>query len=315
MISFPNQRRCIGCDHPIEGADRTLRELMYGTGEAFSYGRCGTCSSLSIMEIPQDLGRFYPKDYYSLGQPAPLGSRERLSIGMASVIRGGARRLVGTAIWPMSVAWIWKTSAGPDSAILDVGCGTGRVVRSLAARGWRGCEGIDPFLPEPEIVDPSGARIRRKTIAEMDRGFDLITFHHVIEHLENPAEALRQARERLSPGGEIVIGVPLFDSWASRRYGDEWVQLDPPRHLFIPTEDGVRRLAARAGLQVVHHYRDSCGFGLWGSRALQRRLPLSRRQPGRVRRFVYGLWSTALNLTGQGDTGIFVLRDAGEPRP
>ena len=55
----------------ICGADKvseriTAREMMFGTREEFEYFCCGSCGTLQIADIPDDLGRFYASEtYYS----------------------------------------------------------------------------------------------------------------------------------------------------------------------------------------------------------------------------------------------------------
>jgi hypothetical protein len=42
---------------------------MYGTRETFSYLACADCGCLQISNIPADLARYYPSDYYSYDAP------------------------------------------------------------------------------------------------------------------------------------------------------------------------------------------------------------------------------------------------------
>ena len=63
----------------------------------------------------------------------------------------------------------------------------------------------------------------------------------------------------------IVIRIPIAGTHAWQTYGVDWVQLDAPRHLFLHTEDGMRSLAAGAGLQVTAVVHDSTAMQFWGS--------------------------------------------------
>lgn len=45
-----------------------------------------------------------------------------------------------------------------------------------------------------------------------NRTFDTIIIEHVLEHVENPIDLLKNAREWLSPGGHVFIGVPNANS-------------------------------------------------------------------------------------------------------
>jgi len=48
--------RICGADEVSERI--TAREMMFGTREAFEYFPCGSCGTLQVADIPEDLGRF-----------------------------------------------------------------------------------------------------------------------------------------------------------------------------------------------------------------------------------------------------------------
>ncbi|MBT8432502.1 MAG: hypothetical protein KJP27_08430 [Altererythrobacter sp.] len=53
----------------------TAREMMFGSREAFEYERCGVCGTLQIVDMPDDLERFYASEVdYSFNNfvPDPL---------------------------------------------------------------------------------------------------------------------------------------------------------------------------------------------------------------------------------------------------
>lgn len=108
---------------------------------------------------------------------------------------------------------------GPDGGpprLLDVGCGTGFLLEQLAGRGFSGV-GVD--------LSPESVAIAQKRLEELgaadrlraevgsayeppDGQFELITLTDVLEHLEDPRACLRALRERLAPGGLLVISTP-----------------------------------------------------------------------------------------------------------
>ncbi len=94
--------------------------------------------------------------------------------------------------------------------------------------------------------------------------WDLIMFHHSLEHMPDPHRALREARERLSASGRIVVRVPTVSSFAFREYLENWPQIDVPRHYFVPSSTGLARLFAATGFEPVETYRDATDFQFWG---------------------------------------------------
>jgi 2-polyprenyl-6-hydroxyphenyl methylase/3-demethylubiquinone-9 3-methyltransferase len=99
---------------------------------------------------------------------------------------------------------------------LDVGCGTGFLLERLAERGFAGI-GVDL---SPESVAIAQRRLAEIGVADRlraevgsayeppDGPFDLVTLTDVLEHLEDPRACLRAIRERMTPGGLLVISTP-----------------------------------------------------------------------------------------------------------
>jgi len=129
-------------------------------------------------------------------------------------------------------------------AILDVGCGDGLFFDCLQEFG--SVEGVEP---DADLVDPHAAHAGRITVAPFDAGFQpgkrygLILLLDVLEHLPDPAAALRHALQLLAPGGRILATVPAFQLL--------WTRHDVlNHHLRRYTRAGLNRLAGDAGMQV-----------------------------------------------------------------
>ena len=147
-----------------------------------------------------------------------------------------------------------------DAAILDVGCGSGRVLAFLSARGYRRLEGFDR---DPDAVRAAQARSSAIVTVEDDWSrflahrhgtFDLIVLKDVIYYLprERVADALRVVRDALKPGGRVVMEV--FNGAA---FTGPFVAYKDYAILWIPTEHTVRSFLARAGFSsiAVHAHR------------------------------------------------------------
>jgi hypothetical protein len=85
----------------------------------------------------------------------------------------------------------------------------------------------------------------------LESGHDAVVFQHALEHVFEPSDDLGRARELLRPGGSILIIVPNFGSWQSRRFGDAWFHLDLPRHRSHFTAAGLERLLRATGFEQV----------------------------------------------------------------
>jgi SAM-dependent methyltransferase len=73
---------------------------------------------------------------------------------------------------------------------------------------------------------------------------------HVIEHLDSPQRALRQARSLLRPGGVVMIETPTVDCLWFRVAPRRWRQLIPD-HYFFFSRATLEALLRRCDFQPV----------------------------------------------------------------
>jgi SAM-dependent methyltransferase len=86
--------------------------------------------------------------------------------------------------------------------------------------------------------------------ARSPEAFDFILCNQVVEHLTDPVGICTTLVALLRPGGILYIDVPNADQWRERlRRGEH---LSPTGHLNHFTKKTLRRLLARAGLEVVY---------------------------------------------------------------
>lgn len=147
---------------------------------------------------------------------------------------------------------ILALSASEAGSLLDVGCGNGDFLRRMLSLGWNAC-GVEP---DPEAAArgiSQGLQVLNGTIRDIPTNarYDVITLSHVIEHVPDPVELLRQCGKRLRQNtGRIVLTTPNFQSLGSRWFGRYWRGLEVPRHLNIFSAGSLRACISRAGLRV-----------------------------------------------------------------
>ncbi len=299
--------------------------MMLGTREGFDYLECVECGSLQIDPLPASLDRFYPPDYYTRRlrpertPPSLLvrwgrSLRRRLRRGWSKIRLSSEGALVRALSGRRYARFDWfrRTGTGLDDAILDVGCGSGRLLRRLAGDGFTRLVGIDPRWAGKDS-DDAGIRFARESPEEHAGQYRLVMAHHSFEHMRDPTAAFAAMARLVERGGHLLLRVPVADGWARRHYGADWVQLDAPRHLHLPTRRGVEILARRSGLHLVQAVDDSGPFQIWGSELYRRDIPLSGPGPGGRRALPWSVRLRArraarrLSRAGLGDQACFYL--------
>jgi SAM-dependent methyltransferase len=289
---------------------------MLGTLDIFRYGECADCGSLTLIDPPPDATQYYRRDsYYAFARPG-AATISRVEYYLRKLRTDAFLRLrLAPTRGPAFLKWFQGHGITRYAYICDLGCGDGGLLRYLAQQGFRHLVGIDPYLPDA-VDSVDRVILRRGFAADTPNGSDVIMLHHSLEHMDRPRETLALLAERLAPRGIILIRVPLVDSVAWREFGASWVQIDAPRHLWIPSSDAISRLAVGAGLRVTSSWRDSTAFQFIGSYRYQDGVPFpnvkgSRSEAAAQRRLHERAASSQarrLNLMGLGDQGCFVLR-------
>lgn len=256
------------------------KEMMFGFRDVFKYILCSRCGCLQISEIPKNLDKYYPADYYSFNyenyydDTPPLLSRlKRVRDGYE--LSGGS--ILGRFLSIFFPGMIFRVLANARlskiSKILDVGCGRGQLLNKLKALGYCNLSGIDPYINK-DISYDGGLNILKKGIFNVDDNYDFIMFNHSFEHISNPLDTMRRAAGLLNKNGMCMIRTPTVSSYAWRYYGVDWVQLDAPRHFFLFSIEAMNILADRAGLKIVKVIYDSTEFQFWGSEQYKNGIPL-----------------------------------------
>lgn len=132
----------------------------------------------------------------------------------------------------------------PGAAILDAGCGSGRMLDELVDYGT--VTGVDLNRAAVDAARARGHAVHRAkveaTFLPADQ-FDLVTAFDVIEHTPDDVRSLRELRRVARPGAAAVVTVPAYQAlWSSHdELNDHFRRYTAPR---------LRRAAARAGWVV-----------------------------------------------------------------
>jgi 2-polyprenyl-3-methyl-5-hydroxy-6-metoxy-1,4-benzoquinol methylase len=211
------------------------------SGESFEIVRCRSCGFRFTNPRPkaEELGRYYESTEYI--------SHSDTSKGLfASVYQLVRKYTLGRKL-----TMIEKYQK--KGTILDIGCATGQFLNHMVINGW-GATGIEPDAKTREhAISKYGLQVFPEEHLNTFKkySFDVITMWHVLEHVSDLNERIRQLKGLLKPEGTLIIAVPNCNSYDAQIYKVFWAGYDLPRHLYHFSKPDVKLLAEKHGFKIV----------------------------------------------------------------
>jgi 2-polyprenyl-3-methyl-5-hydroxy-6-metoxy-1,4-benzoquinol methylase len=140
----------------------------------------------------------------------------------------------------------------PGACLLDVGCGNGLYLELARQAGWQ-VKGVDFDTQAVASAQTRGLDVRvggLEQVQDLAGSFDRLTCSHVIEHVHEPRKWLQSMHAMLRPGGSLWLQTPNVDALGHKRFGADWLGLDPPRHLTLMNPRTLRNLLEESGFSV-----------------------------------------------------------------
>ena len=137
--------------------------------------------------------------------------------------------------------------------LIDFGAGIGTFSKRLRTAGYNvTCVEPDPL--QRRRLEEQGFDTLENITGVADNSASLVFSLNVFEHIQDDSAALREIRQKLKPGGTLLIYVPAFACL--------WTSLDEKLcHYRRYTKKTLRRLVEQEGFVVEDaRYADSLGF-------------------------------------------------------
>lgn len=162
-------------------------------------------------------------------------------------------------------ALLARLAIAPGEDVLDVGCGTGHLVRRLREASRGRVEGVDPsaaMIAEARRLAP-GARfgVAPAEALAFDAEFDVVVSNSALQWFRDPALGLSRMRAALRPGGRLGLQAPARRDYvpsfvrameavaAAPDTGPMFARFRSP-WFFLETAEAYAALLAGAGLEV-----------------------------------------------------------------
>jgi len=160
-----------------------------------------------------------------------------------------ARALIGVEVRRL------RAAVPPGDTVLDIGAGAGLGARALARHGVR-VIAVEPDPAEAARLRawaPAGVTVRVGGVPEAlgHREADGALMWHVLEHVADPAEALRAVAAALRPGAPLLVAVPNPVGVEARLFGGRWHGWEPARHRWHIAPGVLHDLMREAGFAHV----------------------------------------------------------------
>lgn len=227
--------RCNNC------GSSSQREL-YAAGRAQTHRivQCGACGLMYAHPLPAS-----NLDCYLV----PADPAQPLGDDSAEVRRGRDKLPDYLAIEPVLAGLL-----PARGQVIEVGAYSGLLLEHFRRAGWA-VLGIEP---DGRGVDYArrrfGIDMRHGTLDSVvlpAGAAQAVLMLHVIEHLDDPAAAVRAVARLLQAGGVFVVETPTYDSLAYRLLGRRERSLSCDGHIYFYTERSLSALLSQAGFELL----------------------------------------------------------------
>jgi SAM-dependent methyltransferase len=131
----------------------------------------------------------------------------------------------------------------------EVGCASGEMLNQFAQAGWQvgGCDPSPSAVAQAKNIFGINADLGgEEDMLPRQQNLDLVLLCHVLEHLYDPAAALRRLCDALAEGGHLLLEVPC--ATAPDVLPPGWFTFE---HLHYYRPEILERLLRQAGFEIV----------------------------------------------------------------
>ena len=154
--------------------------------------------------------------------------------------------------WVEARRFLLSKYSGTSPRILDVGAARGGFLDALP-NDWQRFA-VEPSKKAQETLRELGIKIVGGTLDDLQtltRGsYDVVTMFDVLEHLEDPAIAIKYASDVLVRGGFVIVSTADTGAWPMRWLGRRHWYYETPLHISFCNQQYFEQAAKTSDLSI-----------------------------------------------------------------
>lgn len=219
---------CMNCNsHDFKRILQNRDDFEYGCSEKLDYYKCITCGHISVYPVPslEQISTFYSS--YTTHNIYKSSLISKLIDDITKYKK--KQELKNT----------FKNNNLKDVKILDFGSGNGNFLDLLSQLNIKNIYGFDFDNKAVECSKQQGYECFTDFNDLKNNKYDYIFLNHVIEHLPEPKETIKNLIDLLSKNGKIILRTPNSNSLLAKFFKESWRGWETPRHLNIFNNNSI----------------------------------------------------------------------------
>jgi len=212
------------------------KKFIYKSWQDIAYSKCFSCGV--VFQDPF-LNHKYDEGYWK-NTSDPEGNKRDLTLERNNKIKNWHKD---------ALDFINGLNLG---RILDVGSGLGFFLSAVNEKWDRHGIECSEFAVDFARKNFKGIEFFVSSVEDykgIEDFYDVVHMYHVIEHLDNPEEAIKKANRILKREGFLILGTPNIESFCARRFKGNFRLLDRGHKVLFPLET-ITRIIKDAGFSV-----------------------------------------------------------------
>ncbi len=241
MSQLVNYTSCPVCGSPDISKFIIAKDYTVSQKE-FAIFHCANCQLRFTQDAPDEtaIGNYYKSENYISHSNTSKGLVNRIYQFVRKRANRQKRKLIE------------RVTGIKNGNLLDIGSGTGYFAAEMKNSGWL-VTGLEPDADARKIA----ADVNKINLSSSDKlfqlpanSFDVISLWHVLEHVHDLKNYIRQFKILLKEKGKLFVAVPNYTSHDAEIYNEYWAAYDVPRHLYHFSPASMKYLMEGEGLKI-----------------------------------------------------------------